>query len=286
MHPSYTYGGNAPIDPRLYVAHLARISASNNVNVHVPPNIAATVAAAEAASAARAVNASGNITQNLDPPKAPPLAAEDSVQEGGDAIDTFSSYVPTALPQCIVDVLHEKVAGESKCSTDSITPASKSTACQEPGPDVIELLESDDESLEIVQHNSKSLSNYDAETKDTTKQLEPTNESHTHSIKSLFLNNSIQSHTSPAVESALLSSVSAPPVPDSAAEVILPLVKEGKLSPLQAEGACLAVNRFRRVFKSAKGGVRAGQFVLNFCFRSMMFFSMPWRMDCYLFRSL
>ncbi|KAL7532804.1 hypothetical protein ACHAXR_004855, partial [Thalassiosira sp. AJA248-18] len=76
----------------------------------------------------------------------------------------------------------------------------------------------------------------------------------------------LQSHTSPAVESALLSSVSAPSVPDAAASTILPLVREGKLSPLQAEGVTLAINRFNRVFTSKGSGrndgdMRAGFFI-------------------------
>ena len=265
MYPSYQYGSSVPTDPRAYIAHLARMSASrsqNVNNVNVPPNIAATVAAAEAATRARNT---GSTMPEADQPKSPPLTAEDSVQDGGDAIDTFSSYIPTALPQCIVNVLHEKVACESKSSTDSITSTSKSSAPQVSGQQVIELLDSDDDSLEIVHDNGKSSPSDGAKNEDTTKQIKSTNESTSNSIKSLFLNNPIQSHTSPAVESALLSSVSAPPVPDSAADVILPLVKEGKLSPLQAEGACLAVNRFRRVFKSDKGGVRAGQFFSLVC---------------------
>lgn len=43
-------------------------------------------------------------------------------------------------------------------------------------------------------------------------------------------------HTALAVESALLSSVEALPVSDAAASTVLPLVSEGKLSLLQAEG--------------------------------------------------
>ena len=79
----------------------------------------------------------------------------------------------------------------------------------------------------------------------------------------LFTSGKIQSHTSPAVESALLSSVSAPLVPNEACETILPLLKEGKLSPLQAEGVSLAVSRFNRVFVSkgsgkGDGSMRAG----------------------------
>eukprot|EP00985_Skeletonema_marinoi_P016063 scaffold8533_cov126-Skeletonema_marinoi.AAC.1 len=73
----------------------------------------------------------------------------------------------------------------------------------------------------------------------------------------------IPSHTSPACESALLSSVSAcnfssngsdGALQDEAASTILPLVVEGKLSPLQAEGVALATTRFNRVFTSNSAG--------------------------------
>ena len=55
-------------------------------------------------------------------------------------------------------------------------------------------------------------------------------------------------------------------MPDQAASTALELAREGKLSPLQAEGVTLAINRFRRAF-TAKGsgrndsGTRAGFFL-------------------------
>lgn len=68
------------------------------------------------------------------------------------------------------------------------------------------------------------------------------------------------SHTSPAVESALLSSASAPPPPDASADVVLSLVESGKLSPLQAEGATLAISKFHRVYRDGgNGNTRAGE---------------------------
>ena len=82
----------------------------------------------------------------------------------------------------------------------------------------------------------------------------------------LFTTGQVQSHTSPSVESALLSSVSAPPVSNDAASTLLPLVREGKLSPLQAEGVTLAIQRFNRVFTSKGAGkndglMRAGELI-------------------------
>lgn len=182
-------------------------------------------------------------------PAAPP--AEDSVQDGGDAIDTFSSYIPTALPQCIVDMLlSEKKSGIVTSNKDVATSQAQ---------EIIELSDTEDDGsvLEIIVHDNKPT-NKSANRDDSTTKIDDA--SHEKENKS-SLNALVQSHTSPAVESALLSSVSAPPVPNSAAEVILPLVQEGKLSPLQAEGVCLAVNRFRRVFTGDNArGVRAGEY--------------------------
>jgi hypothetical protein len=176
---------------------------------------------------------------------------EDSVQDGGNAIDTFSSYVPTALPKCVVDALRETSTSADVLNTQHDVEKKNSE------PEVIELSDSDDDELEIIDvhvNTSNEVKIEDKVKQSATKEEED--------AKSLFINSSIQSHTSPAVESALLASVSAPPVSNSDAAVVLPLVKEGKLSPLQAEGVCLAVNRFRRVFTGERGSVRAGELLL------------------------
>lgn len=57
----------------------------------------------------------------------------------------------------------------------------------------------------------------------------------------------IPSHTSLACESALLSSVSAPRAPEQAGETLIELAKSGALSPLQLEGATLAIARHNRL---------------------------------------
>jgi len=172
----------------------------------------------------------------------PIVVAEDAVQDGGNAIDTFSSYVPTALPHCVLKALFDAHHHSDKKSTQQHNIEDKQQQ-----HDVIELLDSDDE----------------CEQNDT-KQEAPTSSLTTADYSSqLFTNALIQSHTSPACESALLSSVSAcnfssdgsnGALNDEAASTILPLVVEGKLSPLQAEGVALATTRFNRVFTSKNNG--------------------------------
>jgi hypothetical protein len=195
----------------------------------------------------------------VPPAAAPP--AEDAVQDSGDAIDTFSSYIPTALPPCIVDILREKIAENNASSSSTADSLSKSEEKHE----VIEILDTDNEDPCMEMEVSVKAPLSSTKSDDATKDMQSrSNRTDTETTSSLFTNTSIQSHTSPAVESALLSSVSAPPVPNEAAEVVLPLVREGKLSPLQAEGVCLAVNRFRRVFGRMgsgryDGAVRAGE---------------------------
>ncbi|KAL3827622.1 hypothetical protein ACHAXA_000495 [Cyclostephanos tholiformis] len=77
----------------------------------------------------------------------------------------------------------------------------------------------------------------------------------------------VPSHTSPAVESALLSSSYPPPPHDMSCDVVLSLVENGRLSPLQAEGVTLAISKFHRVYNNRGGGgggdrcTRAGFFI-------------------------
>eukprot|EP00957_Ditylum_brightwellii_P089537 6818679-Ditylum_brightwellii.AAC.1 len=37
-----------------------------------------------------------------------PTVSEDAVQDGGETIDTFSAYIPTALPDIILKTLHKE----------------------------------------------------------------------------------------------------------------------------------------------------------------------------------
>ncbi|KAL7555157.1 hypothetical protein ACHAWF_018815 [Thalassiosira exigua] len=154
-------------------------------------------------------------------------ASEDAARDGGDAIDTFSSYVPAALPPCVVAALRARASGG---------------AASKPGDGVIEILDDDAD-------DARTGTNNDGDDANATSP-----------------GSAVPCHTSPAVESALLSSVSAPPAPDEAAASILKPVREGKLSPLQAEGAALAVRRFNRVYTSKGTGrndasTRAGFFI-------------------------
>ncbi|KAL7444868.1 hypothetical protein ACHAXM_009693 [Skeletonema potamos] len=176
----------------------------------------------------------------------PVVVAEDAVQDGGNAIDTFSSYVPTALPHCVLKALYDAHRHSDEKSTQHSIKEDKQQQQQE---DVIVLLDSDDE----------------CEQNDTNKKEYPTSSLSTADyLSQLFTKNNalIQSHTSPACEAALLASVSAcnfssegsdGALSDESASTILPLVVEGKLSPLQAEGVALATTRFNRVFTSKNG---------------------------------
>jgi hypothetical protein len=189
---------------------------------------------------------------------APPPIAEDAVQDGGDAIDTFSSYIPTALPRCIVEYLKAKAnnGGDIPETTVDTNDAASTLSAAAAGQEVIELSEDELEILQepnIIQRSDVSIQSQPQQYTTTANEM-----------KELFTTTTtttiLQSHTSPSVESALLSSVSAPPAHDSAADVALPLVKEGKLSLLQAEGVCLAVGRFNRVFCGDDGRrERAGE---------------------------
>jgi hypothetical protein len=69
--------------------------------------------------------------------------------------------------------------------------------------------------------------------------------------------NVLAQHTSPACESALLASVSAPLPPPGALEVLV----TASLSKLQLEGCSLAIARHQRLFVSKNSKVRAGFFV-------------------------
>lgn len=251
-----------------------------------------------AASAAAAAVAAGPI------PTVAVGRSEDAVQDGGDAIDTFSSYIPTGLPPCIVQLLKDKAAASTKAMTTGTSGSTVVDATDVAGVgasiqnnEVIELLDSDDDDATNDNDNrpavpipklaaalssdteanaakenngrgSETLGSrcgeYVIKTIDTaaaafsssSSSSSDANNVDSNDKSNLFLCSS--SHTSPSVESALLSSVSSPTVPDEAAKVIYPLVQQDKLSPLQAEGVLLAIHRFQRVFRSGSGGAGNG----------------------------
>ena len=183
---------------------------------------------------------------------APAPPPEDAAAEGGTAIDTFSSYVPAALPKCVISALSESARQQRRPVAVAAPVATNDTQEVE----IIEILDTDNEDSRMSAPEgdpAESLSSLSAPEGDPAE-----------SLSSLF--KAIPSHTSPAVESALLSSVTAPVVHDDVASTVLELVKQGKLSPLQAEGVCLAITRFTRVFQSNGTGAynassRAGFFI-------------------------
>ena len=65
-----------------------------------------------------------------------------------------------------------------------------------------------------------------------------------------------KSHSSPACESGLLSSVCGPIPSDACLEVVRDLYEEGNLSALQLEGSALAIQRHCRLLSANESGIR------------------------------
>jgi len=216
-------------------------------------------------------------------PAAPPQ--EDAAGDGGEEIDTFSSYVMPkgSLPKCLLKALVERAASgaaasggtSNKSSSNSVTNNGITTS--ETGTSTVSPPSNSDEEeiIEILDTNSKSgfeqqqpfsaaatssesvidlcesdVSNHAKEqlvmSDDTTKTDDALSNNGMNE-KDLSLLSKIPSHTSPACESALLSSVTAPRAPEQAGETLLELAKTGALSPLQLEGATLAIARHNRL---------------------------------------
>ena len=173
------------------------------------------------------------------PPAAPqPAALEDDVRDGGDAIDTFSSYIPASLPECVVKLLHKQRSSRRNDDDDDTTNLTINGEDSSNG--VIEIFDTDDDTTRPF-HENDNVDSADSTT--TNNDIVP------HNLP--LFNEDFPSHTSPAVESALLSSVSPPCPSNASADIILPLVATKKLSPLQAEGAALAIAKFHRVYNSS-----------------------------------
>ena len=294
----------------LRAAHLARMGA-----MPMPPAVAtsASATATAAATAAAAASAASSAPGKAAAAAAPP-AAEDAANDGGESIDTFSAYVPSALPSCLVKALEERqrekeeqnlTAASASASASNLASAatlssnsasndindqqgksSTSKADDDSDDSVIEILDTEDEDSRMgakgegdgdggpksasANGDSDIDANINADTNSNVPAEDNEPSDREQHMSSTRLYSSVPSHTSPAVESALLSSVAAPPVPDEAARTIMELVKDGQLSPLQAEGVALAINRFRRVFTGtgtgtstvgAAPGTRAGFFL-------------------------
>ena len=174
------------------------------------------------------------------PPAAPqPAALEDDVRDGGDAIDTFSSYIPASLPECVVKLLHKQRSSRRNDDDDDDT-TNLTINGEDSSNGVIEIFDTDDDTTRPF-HENDNVDSADSTT--TNNDIVP------HNLP--LFNEDFPSHTSPAVESALLSSVSPPCPSNASADIILPLVATKKLSPLQAEGAALAIAKFHRVYNSS-----------------------------------
>lgn len=213
------------------------------------------------------------------------LTSEDAANDGGDTIDTFSSYVPMGLQPCIVQLLKDKAAALAR--TKVSTKANKAAAVVEEegvesnqGNDsivqnnkVIEILDLDNEDDEVnygIKYIASSTSMITAHNKETESTLLDANSDNDNQNDNIV----VSSHTLPSVKSALLSSVSSPIVPDEAATIIYPLVQSDKLSPLQAEGALLAIHRFQRMFWNGTGKtMRAGEGIIELLLSQNIFIS-------------
>lgn len=152
---------------------------------------------------------------------------EDAANDQEESIDTFSGYLPTALPDCVLRAL-------SGCADESVSEAQTKQDVE-----TIEILDSNDGFREAQADDSSPVTKIE------------------------FSSLNVPSHTSPACESALLASVTAPQTSDASAECLLDLAKAKALSPLQLEGCCLAIDRHNRLLQDSSSGVttRAGFFI-------------------------
>ena len=106
------------------------------------PAAPAAVSENSSASASTTSSAPTNDTQTQVTTQ-PIAVAEDAIRDGGNAIDTFSSYVPTALPHCVLKALFD---------------AHHSTKNSTQQNDIIEILDDSDEECEQEAGASSSLS--------------------------------------------------------------------------------------------------------------------------------
>lgn len=137
---------------------------------------------------------------------------EDSIVEGGDSIDTFAYYKPSALPDALITVLSDGKVAYQHISNDKREDAT----------------DDEDSSVVIIERSGVETSNLN---------------------RCTAFPDSVPSHASHACESALLSSVQAPKVSDEAATTLLDLAESRALSPLQLEGVCLAISRHNRLYQ-------------------------------------
>ena len=151
------------------------------------------------------------------PPPQPTASAEDAAGEGGEAVSTFAAYTPPKWAMILPKL--------KQSFTSSITVEIPSNPIRKREKDEVIVL---DES--------------DAESVSEEKKCEPGI-----ITKSAKSDKELSSHSSPACESGLLASVSAPEPNVECLRVLSQLAEEGKLSSLQVEGAGLAIQRHCRL---------------------------------------
>ena len=169
--------------------------------------------------------------------------SEDAAGEGGDAVDTFSAYHP---PKWVCDLVLECNAANTV--RDIHTHNVNVDNSNNNNYDCISI-------VDVENDHGCSSNNVD-------KCVEGNNSSH----------KNIEPHSSPACESGLLASVSAPKPNEECLVIVRDMVREGRLSALQVEGVALAIQRhchllpasddsFSNNQGTAKRRVRAGFFI-------------------------
>ena len=192
----------------------------------------------------------------------PSPKAEDDDGGGTTSIDTFQEYKPTALPSKVVR------ACNGWYGRNSISTGKENEITIEEGDSrIVNSIHNGgiDKSKGGALDDVIDLTEEETETKPETSQPnDSTGEKPKEQQQEVVISNppasaqlAVPSHTSSACESALLSSVAAPIVPDETAECLLPLLSSQSsksertvpppLSPLQLEGVLLSIQRHRRV---------------------------------------
>ena len=222
-------------------------------------------------------------------PQAPPAPIpppDDAAGDGGETIDTFSSYgMPTAsLPKCLLRALVEssdvaRASSDDESSNDSTNSETSTSTVSLPSAsrsaeDIIEISDTSSnltfpEQAPVIAASNAVIDLVDSDGSNRANHVTMSESSVTTEISSDeeedALLAKIPSHTSPACESALLSSVSAPRAPEQAGETLLDLAKSRVLSPLQLQGATLAIARHNRLLVESSSPtnttIRAGFFL-------------------------
>ena len=174
------------------------------------------------------------------------LIVEDAAGEGGDAIATFSNYVAPqwALQQCIV-VPEVNNYNDTATSTTSTSVNLYQVQKKHRGNKEVILIDLSDDEEDTNDHDTNVKNNDNSAS--TSPKNNPQQQNNNNGIKR------IPSHSSPACESGLLASVSAPQPKQDSLTIIRQLAQQEKLSPLQVEGAGLAIQRHCRIFNKTCG---------------------------------